>query len=147
MTDFIKLDRTNELIRDLSKIERPASTFGGRLAERIVAFIGSWRFILIQTTIVIVWGSINIVAWFEHWDPYPFILLNLFLSIQAAYAAPVVMMGQNRQAARDRVEAHNDFLVNIKAEEEILSIIEQMKHQEEKIDRISQMLVELKNKS
>ena len=70
------------------------------------------------------WAVLNVVAWISHWDPYPFILMNLVLSMQAAYAAPVIMMSQNRQADRDRVEAHNDFMVNKKAEEEIRVILE-----------------------
>jgi uncharacterized membrane protein len=86
--------------------------------------MGSWLFIVIQSIILAAWAVLNVVAWISHWDPYPFILMNLVLSMQAAYAAPVIMMSQNRQADRDRVEAHNDFMVNKKAEEEIRVILE-----------------------
>ena len=71
-------------------------TFGQKIADTVAATMGSWRFIIIQTTILVLWIALNITAWIEHWDPYPFILLNLALSFQAAYAAPFIMMSQNR---------------------------------------------------
>ena len=122
-------------------------TLGDRITARAIQVIGSWPFIMAQTVIVIIWGILNIIAWIAHWDPYPFILLNLFLSIQAAYAAPVIMMGQNRQAAIDRLEAHNDFLINVQAAEEIHAIIDAMKDQQEKINEIHQMIVGLKDRT
>ena len=79
--------------------------------------MGSWPFIIVQTTILAFWITLNIVAWMRHWDPYPFILLNLALSFQAAYAAPFIMMSQNRQADVDRQK--EDYKINIKAELEI----------------------------
>jgi uncharacterized membrane protein len=94
-------------------------TAGQRIADTVAATMGSWRFIIIQTTILILWIALNITAWIRHWDPYPFILLNLALSFQAAYAAPFIMMSQNRQQDIDRKEADNDYKVNIKAELEI----------------------------
>lgn len=90
------------------------------------------------------WGVLNIFAWFEHWDPYPFILLNLFLSLQAAYTGPIIMMSQSRQAARDRLEAHNDYLINKKAEEEVRLLIKKLESQEAKIQEIHQLLIEMK---
>ncbi len=87
--------------------------------------MGSWLFIVTQSIILAAWAILNVVAWISHWDPYPFILMNLVLSMQAAYAAPVIMMSQNRQVARDRLEALNDYRVNKKAEEEIRAILEQ----------------------
>ena len=81
--------------------------------------MGSWRFIIIQSVILIVWIILNITAYVEQWDPYPFILLNLALSFQAAYAAPFIMMSQNRQQDIDRKAAENDHRINIKAELEI----------------------------
>jgi uncharacterized membrane protein len=94
-------------------------TVGQRVADRVAASMGSWPFILIQSAILAIWIVLNIVAFVHHWDPYPFILLNLALSFQAAYAAPFIMMSQNRQAAVDRTDAANDYKVNIKAELEI----------------------------
>jgi uncharacterized membrane protein len=81
--------------------------------------MGSWRFIIIQSAILLVWIVLNITAYVQQWDPYPFILLNLALSFQAAYAAPFIMMSQNRQQDIDRKQAENDYQINIKAELEI----------------------------
>ncbi len=94
-------------------------TFGQRIADTVAAGMGSWSFIIIQSAILLVWIALNITAWIQHWDPYPFILLNLALSFQAAYAAPFIMMSQNRQQDIDRKKAEDDFRVNVKAELEI----------------------------
>jgi uncharacterized membrane protein len=94
-------------------------TLGQRIADSVAATMGSWRFIIIQSVLLAVWIVLNVTAFIEKWDPYPFILLNLALSFQAAYAAPFIMMAQNRQQDIDRKEAENDHQVNIKAELEI----------------------------
>jgi uncharacterized membrane protein len=94
-------------------------TIGQRVADRVAATMGSWPFIIVQTGILFVWIVLNVTAYVEKWDPYPFILLNLALSFQAAYAAPFIMMSQNRQQDIDRKEAENDHQINIKAELEI----------------------------
>lgn len=99
-------------------------TFGQRLADRFAKVIGSWRFIVIQSTMLAVWIALNITAYVYHWDPYPFILLNLALSFQAAYAGPIIMMSQNRQAEKDHLQAKNDYEVNLKAELEIMQLHE-----------------------
>lgn len=98
--------------------------FGQRLADRFAEVIGSWRFILIQSAMLAVWITLNITAYVYHWDPYPFILLNLALSFQAAYAAPIIMMSQNRQSEKDHLQAKNDYEVNLKAELEIMQLDE-----------------------
>jgi len=97
-------------------------TFGQRVADRVAAIIGSWRFIIIQSTMLAVWIALNITAYIYRWDPYPFILLNLALSFQAAYAAPIIMMSQNRQSEKDHLQAKNDYEVNLKAELEIMQL-------------------------
>jgi uncharacterized membrane protein len=94
-------------------------TLGEIVADKVAATMGSWRFIIIQTTILFVWIILNVTAYMHHWDAYPFILLNLALSFQAAYAAPFIMMSQNRQQNVDRKEAATDYGVNVKAELEI----------------------------
>ena len=94
-------------------------TSGQRIADLVAATMGSWRFIIIQSTILVAWLTLNITAWVNHWDPYPFILLNLALSFQAAYAAPFIMMSQNRQQDIDRAKAETDYKINVKAELEI----------------------------
>jgi len=109
----------------------PNLTLGQRVADTVAATMGSWRFILIQTTLLLSWVALNVTAWVRHWDPYPFILLNLALSFQAAYAAPFIMMSQNRQQDIDRQQAASDYRINIKAELEI-----ELLH--EKIDALRQ---------
>ncbi len=94
-------------------------TLGQKIADMVAATMGSWSFIIVQTTILVIWIVLNVTAFVRRWDPYPFILLNLALSFQAAYAAPVIMMSQNRQQDIDRKQAENDHQVNIKAELEI----------------------------
>ncbi len=100
---------------------KPASelTMGQKIADWVAAAMGSWPFIIIQSALLTVWIIVNVTAWIKHWDPYPFILLNLALSFQAAYAAPFIMMAQNRQQDIDRKQADNDYKVNVKAELEI----------------------------
>jgi uncharacterized membrane protein len=97
---------------------------GQRIADRVAATMGSWTFIIIQSTILLLWIILNVAAYINHWDPYPFILLNLGLSFQAAYAAPIIMMSQNRQADKDRMQTKNDYEVDLKAEMEIMQLHE-----------------------
>jgi len=101
--------------------DKPAHelTIGQKVADQVAATMGSWNFIIIQTVLLAVWIVLNVTAFVEKWDPYPFILLNLALSFQAAYAAPFIMMAQNRQQDIDRQKADEDYKVNIKAELEI----------------------------
>jgi uncharacterized membrane protein len=109
-------------LRDRNPAQNPPVkrlTTGERLADVVAATMGSWPFIIIQSIILFCWVLLNIVGVIKHWDPYPFILLNLMLSFQAAYAAPIVMMSQNRQADLDRADAKHDYEVNMKAELEI----------------------------
>jgi uncharacterized membrane protein len=94
-------------------------TLGQKIADDVAATMGSWTFIIIQSALLFIWIVLNITAYVRQWDPYPFILLNLALSFQAAYAAPFIMMSQNRQQDIDRKKAENDFQVNVKAELEI----------------------------
>ena len=93
--------------------------FGDRLADSVANYMGSWRFIILQTVIVIIWMALNVIGIVYHWDPYPYILLNLVFSTQAAYAAPVIMMSQNRQAERDRHQAEADYQCNLSSKREI----------------------------
>jgi len=97
----------------------PQLTIGQRFADTVAATMGSWNFIIIQSVLLVFWIALNVTAYVQQWDPYPFILLNLALSFQAAYAARFIMMSQNRQQDIDRRRAEDDFRVNIKAELEI----------------------------
>ena len=107
--------------RDATGADKPALdlTLGQRIADQVAATMGSWKFIIIQSVLLAVWIVLNVTAFIQKWDPYPFILLNLALSFQAAYAAPFIMMAQNRQQDIDRKEAECDYQINIKAELEI----------------------------
>ncbi len=106
-------------------------TPGQRMADSFALVMGSWKFMIVQSLILAAWIVVNVIAWVHHWDPYPFILLNLALSFQAAYAAPIIMMSQNRQAAKDRLMAEQDYLVNTKAEEEVKAIMHHLEQQDE----------------
>jgi uncharacterized membrane protein len=86
--------------------------FFGRLAERLARFLGTGRYLVAQTLVVIVWITLNVIGLVHHWDAYPFILLNLAFSTQAAYAAPLILLAQNRQADRDREEVERDRETN-----------------------------------
>ena len=90
-------------------------TFGQRVADTVATTMGSWPYIIIQTLFLVVWIFINVTAFTHHWDPFPFILLNLGLSCQAAYAAPILQLSQNRQSDHDRVRAEHDYQVNQEA--------------------------------
>lgn len=98
-------------------------TIGQKAADRLAEYAGSWLFILGLIALIILWMLVNIYGFINQWDPYPFILLNLGLSCLAALQAPVILMSQNRQAERDRVNARYDYRVNRKAEREIQEMI------------------------
>jgi len=97
----------------------PPLTLGERLSDLVAATVGSWRFILIQSGLLVAWLIANAAFGGNAWDPYPFILLNLMLSFQAAYTAPIIMMSQNRQSDIDRIRSIADYQVNIRSEAEI----------------------------
>ena len=131
-----RFEHAHPPVRNVNEIEVERLTFGQRAADRVAAVVGSWWFIGTQSAILVGWAWINLMAWTEHWDPDPFILMNLFLSLQAAYTAPMLMMSQNRLAARDRLEAHNDYEINRKAEEEVRAVLDHLSAQDEALTRI-----------
>jgi uncharacterized membrane protein len=126
-------------IRNVAAEDARRRDLGQRIADRVAAVVGSWPFITVQSLLLFGWIGLNVYlvaylrmhpgAW-RAWDPYPFILLNLVLSFQAAYTGPVVMMSQNRQAQKDRLMSENDFEINRKAEEEIEVIMRHLAHQD-----------------
>jgi len=121
--------------------------FGERLADSVASGMGSWRFIIIQTVIVLAWMALNVVAFMDHWDPYPYILLNLLFSTQAAYAAPIIMMAQNRQNDRDRAQADEDFRTNVAAKKEIEDLQIRLNAIDvEKLDKILALLEKMDSK-
>jgi uncharacterized membrane protein len=119
------------IARDLTHDFEKSARLGERLADRVAEIGGSWAFVSSFLAFLVFWAALNILVLPQHdrFDPYPFIFLNLLLSMLAALQAPIIMMSQNRQAAKDRIEARHDFEVNLKAELEILSL-------HEKLDRL-----------
>ena len=120
--------------RDAAVLGDETRTVGERMADRIATFGGSWKFILLFLAFLVVWVVVNTAILGprrEAFDPYPYIFLNLFLSMIAALQAPVIMMSQNRQAAKDRLMAEQDYVVNIKAEEEVKAIMVHLEQQDE----------------
>ena len=115
--------------------------FSQRLADSVANGMGSWRFIIWQTIIVAIWMILNVMAIVGHCDPYPYILLNLVFSTQAAYAAPIIMMAQNRQNERDRAQADADFKTNCEAKLEIEQLLKKLNSIEiDKLDKILALL-------
>ena len=130
-------------VRNLNEIVDEQLTFAERSADRVAAMLGSWRFTIFQTLVFLAWIVMNVLILFRHWDPYPFILMNLVLSLEAAYTGPVIMMSQNRQATKDRLEAHNDFIINQKAEEEIKAVLDHLGAQQEALKLMHQGILSL----
>ncbi len=103
--------------RNLNEIHAEARrTVGQRMADGITKAAGSWRFIISFLVVLAIWMAVNVIAGVRHWDPYPFILLNLLLSCVAAIQAPIILMSQNREESRDRIRAEADYEINLKAE-------------------------------
>jgi CRP/FNR family cyclic AMP-dependent transcriptional regulator len=115
-------------------------TTGERIADHVARFGGSWAFIITFAVVLIVYSTINVVLGKSAWDPYPFILLNLFLSMLAAIQAPVIMMSQNRQDTKDRVRSELDFDVNRRAESEIQGLARKLNLLDEKLDDVGNLL-------
>jgi uncharacterized membrane protein len=121
---------TRRNVEAIAKMERAAEehrTFGDRVADGFAAVVGSWSFIVAQSVILGAWVVVNVVAWSLAWDPYPFILLNLVLSFQAAYASPIIMMSQNRQARLSEQRNRLDLQINLLAEQETTVILRMLR--------------------
>jgi uncharacterized membrane protein len=125
---FKSLDMTSEDLKHLMHLRErkparsatlPRISKGDRFSDAVTNTVGSWKFITVQSCLLMLWIILNVTAWANHWDPYPFILLNLALSFQAAYATPFILMSQNRQSIVDRQKAQQDLDCDLKAEMEI----------------------------
>lgn len=114
------------IARDLNETFQERLTFGQWLADNVAEFGGSWRFISLFAAFLVIWAALNILLFTQAFDPYPFVFLNLILSMVAALQAPIIMMSQNRQVAKDRLAAEHDYEVNLKAELEILALHEKL---------------------
>jgi uncharacterized membrane protein len=114
---------------------------GQRASDKITRIVGSWKFIIIQSIILTIWIVVNVTAWVNHWDPYPFIFLNLALSFQAAYTAPIILMSENRELDRERKKTAIDLATDRKSEREIAKLKIQLEKLEKgKIDKIINIL-------
>jgi uncharacterized membrane protein len=122
------LARRTQISRDIDQSFDHGRSFGGRLADRVASFGGSWSFIVIFLVILLAWVTVNgvILVGGAAFDPYPFVFLNLILSMLAALQAPIIMMSQNRQGARDRLAAGMDYEINLKAEIAIMDLHEKL---------------------
>lgn len=123
---LLRIAERRAISKDVGESLRQGLSFGERLADRVASFGGSWSFIMLFSAVILVWVALNGWLLSRPADPYPFIFLNLLLSMVAAIQAPVIMMSQNRQAANDRIAAAHDYEVNLKAELEILSLHEKI---------------------
>jgi CRP/FNR family transcriptional regulator, cyclic AMP receptor protein len=128
--------------RNSNDVIEEEMSFGDRLADSVARFGGSWIFIILFGAVLVVYASANIVLKVRAWDPYPFILLNLFLSMLAAIQAPVIMMSQNRQETKDRVRGELDYEVNLRAESEIQNLSSKLNLLTEKIGDVDDLLRE-----
>ena len=118
-------------------VHHDLASLGDRMADRVAKRFASWRFLGYMTMFIIVWISLNLIAVGLRWDPYPFILLNLVFSTQASYAAPVILLAQNRSADRDRIQADHDFACNQRAEAKIDLLLRQLKVPQDVIESIN----------
>jgi uncharacterized membrane protein len=132
-------------VKNANEVVKEQLTLGQRASDWIADKVGSWEFIIGQSLLLSIWALLNVTAWVLHWDPYPFILMNLLLSLQAAYTAPMIMMSQNRKADRDRIEAHIDYEINVTAENEIKVILDNLEAQNVVIAELHHMLEEIRN--
>jgi len=121
-----RIARKVAVSRNINTEHDSSLTFGERLADRVASFGGSWTFMIMFAVVLLFWVALNSLMLAKAFDPYPYILLNLFLSMLAAIQAPIIMMSQNRQAAKDRLDAAHDYEVNLKAEIEIMALHEKL---------------------
>lgn len=110
--------RNVELIARMEKASHVHRAFGERVADLVAAWVGSWPFLIVQSALLVLWMAINMLEWWMQWDPYPFVLLNLMLSFQAAFVMPIILMSQNRQAHLTKRRNHLDLQINLLAEQE-----------------------------
>jgi uncharacterized membrane protein len=127
-----KAKRHEKVSANVAAVHEERMTFGQRLSDKLADVAGSWHFIIAFGVVLGAWVLLNTVALLHHWDKYPYILLNLVLSMLAAIQAPVIMMSQHRQEDRDRLRAQNDYEVNLKAEIEIEQLHQKLDELREK---------------
>jgi uncharacterized membrane protein len=129
-------------MRNINEVIEEEATFGERIADAVARFGGSWTFIITFGVVLVAYSAVNVLLRQAAWDPYPFILLNLFLSMLASVQAPVIMMSQNRQDTKDRLRGELDFDVNKRAESEIQGVSRKLHQLTEKIEDLEEALRE-----
>lgn len=120
----------NNVTQNLNVVHDETMRPGDRIADAVASIMGSWKFIITQSILLFLWITLNTIAFIAHWDAYPYILLNLALSFQAAFATPIILMSQNRQSTKDRLMAEHDYTINLKSEEESRQLIEHLADQD-----------------
>jgi uncharacterized membrane protein len=143
---------TQRAARNINAEMDAHATIGQRIADKVASFGGSWTFIIIYVTFLVAWMGINtfLLVHYGHgengaqWDPYPYILLNLMLSMTAALQAPIIMMSQNRAAEKDRLAAEQDFKVNLKSELMLEELVRKQRERDAQIDELNRALADLK---
>jgi CRP/FNR family cyclic AMP-dependent transcriptional regulator len=130
----------NRASRNPNEVIEEHATFGDRVSDAVAHFGGSWSFIITALVVLVIYVTINVILRRAAWDPYPFILLNLFLSMLAAIQAPVIMMSQNRQDSKDRVRGELDYDVNRRAEREIQNVTQKLNVLDDKMGDVAELL-------
>jgi uncharacterized membrane protein len=130
-------------IKNINDIHDDQLGMGDKIADKVASIMGSWNFIITQSIILFIWIVLNSIALISHWDGYPYILLNLALSFQAAFATPIILMSQNRQTEKDRLAAEHDYQINMKGEEETRQLIQHLYEQDAELLKQTTMLIDL----
>jgi uncharacterized membrane protein len=133
-------------LHPVNQIHIDEATFGERLADKVATVIGSWRFLIIQSVLIALWVSLNVVAFVSHWDPYPFILLNLCFSLQAAYTGPILLVAGNRQSQLDRLRLEHTAAVEEAAEKMTIEILKEIETNTEATVRILEHIKQQKGR-
>jgi len=130
-------------IKNINQAHDEQLKLGERISDKVASIMGSWKFIIIQGSLLVLWIILNTIALIIHWDGYPYILLNLALSFQAAFATPIILMSQNRQASKDRLVADHDYQINMKGEQETRQLLQHLDAQDHELLKHTDMLMDL----
>ncbi len=133
-------------LHPVNQIHIDEATFGERMADIVATVIGSWRFLIIQTAIIAIWVILNVVGFINHWDPYPFILLNLCFSMQAAYTGPILLVAGNRQSQLDRLRLEHTAAVEEAAEKMTIEILKEIERNTEATVKILEHIKQQKGR-
>ena len=127
-------------LHPVNQVHIDEATFGERLADKVGTVIGSWPFLITQTVLILIWVALNVIGFINHWDPYPFILLNLCFSLQAAYTGPILLVAGNRQSQLDRLRLEHTAAVEEASEKMTIEILKEIDRNTEATVRILEHL-------